>query len=228
MEEWIHTLNLAYPDEVCMALRLIVATVLGGGMGFERMRKMRAAGLRTYILVSVGSAMAMITGWFIAQKTGNTDPARIAAQVISGIGFIGAGTIMMTGYHRVRGLTTAAGLWATASMGIAVGTGYYFGGICMFVIMMTAMLVGERIQNKFLSRNNRLRVYVLFEDAMNLREFLMFLRDKEIVINDFEQLNAIGCCVGTTFNLIFHTQQKHAEMMQMITSYPGVAFAEEI
>lgn len=211
-----------------MALRLIVATVLGGGMGFERMRKKRAAGLRTYILVAVGSAMTMMIGWYIYGVTGNSDPARVAAQVISGIGFIGAGTIMMTGYHRVRGLTTAAGLWATASMGIAVGTGYYFGAICMFVIMLAAMLLGERIQVRVLNRSKRLRVYVLFEDASNLQTFLMFLRSKDITINDFEQLNAIGRCVGASFALFFQNQNNHVEMMQMIASYPGVAFAEEI
>ena len=123
MENWILAQDIPYAKELCMVLRLVVASLLGAVMGFERMRKMRAAGLRTYILVSVGSAMAMITGWYVANITGYSDPARVAAQVISGIGFIGAGTIMMTGYHRVRGLTTAAGLWATACMGLAVGTG---------------------------------------------------------------------------------------------------------
>lgn len=228
METWIHSLNIACADELCMILRLLAAALLGGGMGFERMRKMRAAGLRTYILVSVGSAMAMITGWYIANITGYSDPARIAAQVISGIGFIGAGTIMMTGYHRVRGLTTAAGLWATASMGIAVGTGFYLGAFSMFVIMMVAMLVGEKIQNNFLSKSNRLRVYVLFEDAGHLQSFLSFLRQQDITINDFEQLNAIGACLGTSFALKFPNRHKHAQVLQMIMDYPGVAFVEEI
>lgn len=228
MENWIHSLNLAYADELCMVLRLIVAALLGGGMGFERMRKMRAAGLRTYILVSVASAMAMITGWYIADITGYSDPARIAAQVISGIGFIGAGTIMMTGYHRVRGLTTAAGLWATACMGIAVGTGFYIGGIAMFVIMIISMVGGEKLQDSFLNHSNRLRVYVLFEDASRLQSFLMYLREQEISINDFEQLSAIGACIGSSFVLKFQNRHKHHQVLQMITTYPGVAFVEEI
>ncbi len=228
MENWIHAMNVPYADELCMLLRLLVAALLGGGMGFERMRKMRAAGLRTYILVCVGSAMAMITGWYIANITGYSDPARVGAQVISGIGFIGAGTIMMTGYHRVRGLTTAAGLWATASMGLAVGTGFYIGAVGMFVIMLVAMLAGERIQDGFLSRSNRLRIYVLFEDASHLQSFLVFLREQEISVNEFEQLNAIGACMGSSFVLKFHNRHKHAQVLQMITDFPGVAFVEEI
>lgn len=228
MENWILSLGIPYAQELCYVLRLVVAALLGSGMGFERMRKMRAAGLRTFILVAVGSAMAMITGWQVASVTGNSDPARIGAQVVSGIGFIGAGTIMMTGYHRVRGLTTAAGLWATASMGIAVGTGYYIGAIAMFLLLMFSMLVGERIQDQFLSRNNRIRVYVLFEDSCYLRAFLTFLREQEIIINDFEQLNAIGTCVGTSFVLKFQGRHRHADVLSMVRNFEGVAFIEEI
>lgn len=227
MESWIYSLNLPFTEELCTLLRLLVAALLGGGLGFERMRKMRAASLRTYILVCVGSAMAMIVGWKVANITGNSDPARIASQVISGIGFIGAGTIMMTGYHQVRGLTTAAGLWATASMGLAVGAGFYSSAICMFIIMIAAMVLGERLQNRFLSRSKRLRVYVLFDSAEHLKSFLFFLKEENISINDFEQLNAIGCCIGTSFVLKFEEPHKHAEVLNLITTYPGVAFVEE-
>lgn len=227
MENWIYSLNLPYAEELCILLRLLVAALLGGGLGFERMRKMRAASLRTYILVCVGSAMAMIVGWRIANITQNSDPARIASQVISGIGFIGAGTIMMTGYHQVRGLTTAAGLWATASMGLAIGAGFYSSAICMFVIMIATMVLGERLQTRFLSKSKRLRVYVLFESAENLKTFLSFLREQSISINDFEQLNAIGTCIGTSFALKFEEPHKHAEVLDLITTFPGVAFVEE-
>lgn len=228
MENWILAQDIPYAKELCMVLRLVVASLLGAVMGFERMRKMRAAGLRTYILVSVGSAMAMITGWYVANITGYSDPARVAAQVISGIGFIGAGTIMMTGYHRVRGLTTAAGLWATACMGLAVGTGFYIGAIAMCAIMIVSMLGGEKLQDSFLNHSNRLRVYVLFEQASCLQAFLMHLREQEISINDFEQLNAIGACLGTSFVLKFQNRHKHHDVFQMIVNFPGVAFVEEI
>ena len=116
-------------NEVTMLLRLVLATVCGGLLGFERTKKRRAAGIRTYILVCQGACAAMMTGQFVYLYVGSTDVSRIGAQVVSGIGFLGAGTILMTGYHKIRGLTTAAGLWATACMGLALGAGFYLGAL---------------------------------------------------------------------------------------------------
>ena len=189
---------------------------------------MRAAGLRTYMLVCLGSAMAMIVGLSLASGNANADPARIASQVVSGIGFIGAGTIMMTGYHRVRGLTTAAGLWATACLGLAVGAGYYLYALVMFAIVIVTMTLGSRLQDRFLSRSRRVRLYVLFEDASYLRAFLVYLRENAIEINDFEQLNVIGGSLGASFVLKFGKQQTHKEILDMITAREGVAFVEEV
>ena len=210
-----------------MLVRLLAAALFGGRLGFERTRKMRAAGLRTYALVCIGAAAAMIVGLSLMERYG-ADPGRIPAQVICGIGFIGAGTIMMTGYHRVRGLTTAAGLWSTACMGIADGTGFYTGALAMTIIMLLAMTLGEKLQNHFLSKNNRVRIYVLFEDATSLQRFFSFLREEEISVNDFEQLSAIGNCVGTSFVLKFQNRHKHAEVLKMVADFRGVAFVEEI
>jgi putative Mg2+ transporter-C (MgtC) family protein len=101
-------------DFVTTLVRVGIAMLLGGLLGLERTRKRRAAGLRTYILVCVSSTIVMMTAQFMLGRFGNTDPARLGAQVISGIGFLGAGTIIVTGVKQIRGLTTAAGLWAAA------------------------------------------------------------------------------------------------------------------
>ena len=228
MENWIAATGLPYAAELSHCLRLVFAALLGGCVGLERTKKMRAAGLRTYMLVCLGSAMAMLVGLDVASEYADADATRIASQVVSGIGFIGAGTIMMTGTHRVRGLTTAAGLWATACLGLAIGAGYYLYALVMFAITVLTMTLGSRIQDRFLRNSRRLRVYVLFEDASYLRAFLVFLRENEIGINDFEQLNSIGGSVGASFVLKFGKSQTHAEVFEQIASHEGVAFVEEV
>ncbi len=227
MEAWIQSHNISLGRELCMVLRLLAAAVFGGLLGFERTRKMRAAGLRTYALVCVGAATAMTVGLSLSEHYG-ADPGRIPSQVISGIGFIGAGTIMMTGYHRVRGLTTAAGLWTSACLGLVFGSGNYFVGIAMFGIVMLAMVLGEKMQTRYLRKSECLRVYMLFDDAAYLRSFLIFLRTQCVDINEFEQVNALGDCVGATFVIRSRNRLPHAALLKLITEHEGVAFVEEI
>ena len=105
--------------------RILAALLIGGILGMERGMKNRPAGLRTYMLVCVGSCLIMMTNQYIYQLTGVGDPVRLGAQVVSGIGFLGAGTIVVTRRSHIRGLTTAAGLWAAAGVGLALGIGFY-------------------------------------------------------------------------------------------------------
>ncbi len=115
--------------------KIALAALLGGFIGFEREHSHRPAGFRTHILVSVGSALVMLTSVYIAQKQGlNSDVTRMSAQVLSGIGFLGAGTILREGFS-VKGLTTAASLWAVSCIGIAVGSGFIAGGLVATVVI---------------------------------------------------------------------------------------------
>lgn len=124
-------------------LRILLSMVLGGAIGLQREKNGHAAGFRTHILVCMGAAMTVLTGVFAVQVLHfSGDPLRIAAQVVSGIGFIGAGTILITQKSHVRGLTTAAGLWATASVGLAVGIGFYEAAIlCTAIILIVIALL---------------------------------------------------------------------------------------
>ena len=111
-------------NSISVTVRLMLSLVCGGILGVERGRKKRPAGFRTYMLVCMGAALVMITNQYIVEVYGGSDPARMGAQVISGIGFLGAGTIIVTGRNRVKGLTTAAGLWAAACVGLSLGIGF--------------------------------------------------------------------------------------------------------
>ncbi|MFO7611831.1 MAG: MgtC/SapB family protein [Clostridia bacterium] len=123
-------------------LRILMALVCGGIIGYEREYKNRPAGLRTHMMVCIGSALVMITSQYLYEKyaPGTMDPARLGAQVISGIGFLGAGTIIRERFS-VKGLTTAATLWVVACIGIAIGSGYYIlSGIATVVIFLSLIL----------------------------------------------------------------------------------------
>lgn len=109
-------------------VRILLAAICGAVIGTERGRKHRPAGLRTHMLVCVAAALVMVTNEQLIQVYGSGAPTRMGAQVISGIGFLGAGTIITDRQSRIRGLTTAAGLWASACVGLAIGSGYYLGG----------------------------------------------------------------------------------------------------
>jgi len=114
---------LLEPNLLTLLIRTLLALICAGVIGFERGAHGSAAGLRTHILVCLGTMIAMCTGVFVSMYY-QADAERIGAQVVSGIGFLGAGTIMVNRGH-VKGLTTAAGLWASACIGLAIGTGFY-------------------------------------------------------------------------------------------------------
>ena len=133
MQSWIGLLDLG--QAIDLSVKILLALVLGGTLGFERERQHRPAGLRTFMLVSVGSCIFTIVS---AQGFVGADPARVAAQIVSGIGFLGAGEIIRNG-GTVQGLTSAAGLWAVAAIGMAVGTGQYLlavlGAVAIVVVL---------------------------------------------------------------------------------------------
>ena len=136
-----------------VALRLLLSILFGGVIGWERQGNHHPAGLRTHILVCIGSTMTTIVGQYMFLQFGS-DPSRIGAQVVSGIGFLGVGTIILNGGH-VRGITTAAGLWASACMGLALGIGFYEGAIIGFLAVVFALIIIRKINNFYYKRHPR-------------------------------------------------------------------------
>lgn len=154
-----------------VAFRIFLAAVMGGCIGMERGHHGRAAGLRTHILVCVGAAMTVMVGLYAALDLGFTnDPMRVSAQVISGIGFLGAGTILTQNKSRIRGLTTAAGLWTTASIGLAAGLGFYWAAVVAFMVVMVTITVLTRLEKNPQNRSGRL-YYLELSDVDRVNPF---------------------------------------------------------
>ncbi len=164
------------PEQVSFVLRLIEAAILGGLIGLERERDNQPAGLRTHIILCLGSALIMEISLRVGAGSPTSDPGRIAAQVVSGIGFLGAGAILRMGAS-VRGLTTAASIWTTAGIGLAVGAGYHVEAVSVVVIMLLSLGVLKKV-------GRRISVGRLFK----IVEIHVSGEDEETIIPEFEDI----------------------------------------
>lgn len=160
-------------------IRLVLSALFGGIIGMERGRQRRAAGMRTHILVSIGSTLAAMLGFFAAEALGySNDPLRIAAQVISGIGFLGVGTILVKGRFQITGLTTAAGLWVTAAIGLALGAGFYEGAIIAFLISLIAVAFLPNIERYINSHHTKFGLYIEINSDSAVKPCIEFIREE--------------------------------------------------
>ena len=154
--DYLHEFNA-----VTVAIRLILAMIFGAVVGLERGKQGRAAGMRTHILVCLGACLAAMIGFFGTTILGTSgDPLRIAAQVVSGIGFLGVGTILLKGRFQITGLTTAAGLWCVATIGLSLGAGFYEGAIVTFILAVLTVTVIHKVEYTLNKRNRRFGIYV--------------------------------------------------------------------
>ena len=162
-------------------LRLLAAVICGGVIGLERGLKNRPAGLRTYMLVCVGACLIMVTNQYLFQVTQSGDPMRLGAQVVSGIGFLGAGTIIVTGHQQVKGLTTAAGLWASACMGLAAGAGFYECVILAFVLVWFSIRLLPRVESYVIENARNMNIYVEFSSLDDIGKIIAKIKIKTAV-----------------------------------------------
>lgn len=171
--QYLRELNI-----VTAIIRLLLAMFVGGVLGLERGKQGRAAGMRTHTLVCLGSALASMLGIFSIAKLGYTgDPLRIAAQVVSGIGFLGVGTILIKGRFQITGLTTAAGLWCTAAIGLALGAGYYEAAMITFVLCVITVTVVHRLEYSINRRYTRFGIYVEIRSDADVRRTITYMED---------------------------------------------------
>ncbi len=168
-----HSMNL-----VSVTLKLVLAILVAGVIGLERGKQGRAAGMRTHILVCLGATLASMLGFYVNSNLDiSSDPLRVAAQVISGIGFLGVGTILIKGRFQITGLTTAAGLWAVGAIGLALGAGFYEGAIVTFALAMVTITLIGKLEGKLNKKYSRFGIYVEIDSDKHVRKILDFLND---------------------------------------------------
>ncbi len=170
-----------------IALRLFSALLIGIIIGLDRGIKRRGAGIKTHTLVCLGSALVMLTGQFIYMTTnGSNYIDRLPAQVISGVGFLGVGTIIVTGRNQVRGLTTAASLWTCACLGLAAGIGFVDGAVITLALVIFTLQVLTKLDEEIHRRSKVFDVYVEFDSNNGASMFFEEMRKLDIKISNFE------------------------------------------
>lgn len=212
-------------------IRIFLTLLLGGLIGYERQRNGHAAGFRTHILVCLGAAMTVMTGIFATYTLGyNSDPLRVGAQVISGIGFIGAGAIMMTDKKNIKGLTTAAGLWSTAAIGLSAGCGFYEGAIICTAVILIVMSSFKSIDRALFRKKPVINLYIEIEGALNVNSVLNELIMKKIDASSVNIRSAMSECkenIGIECTVVCKSKEKAGALLSEVCSCAHVAFAVE-
>ena len=214
-----------------IALRLVCAVIIGGLIGLERGMKNRPAGLRTYMLVCVGSCLIMLTNQYLFQVSGSGDPMRLGAQVVSGIGFLGAGTIIVTKHNQIKGLTTAAGLWAAAGVGLAMGVGFYEAALIAGLLIFFVLTGLQKLDNRMRSKTKTLEVYIEMSDSMNIGTLIRSIREMNVEIKDVQLEHDTMPEDGT--RSLFATlkckkRTDHIPLMEAIRKIEGIVYLEEL
>jgi putative Mg2+ transporter-C (MgtC) family protein len=212
-------------------VRLLLAVVLGGIIGMERGMKNRPAGLRTYMLVTLGACVVMVTNQYIYQVFDTGDPVRLGAQVVSGIGFLGAGTIIVTGRNKIRGLTTAAGLWATATVGLAIGIGFYEVALLAGLLVFLVLTVLHKWETYMRRAGNRVELYIELKPGATLREFLDIAREYKLDVSGIHPEADSAEEVGASsffVSLKGRRQVRHGDIINIVRKMDIVAYIEEM
>ena len=224
-------------------LRLGVAMFCGGVIGLERGRKRRPAGFRTHMLVCIGAALAMLISQYISMMVTthwdalvhfdgqhNTDASRLGAQVINGIGFLGAGTIIVTGRQEVKGLTTAAGLWASACMGLAIGAGFVEGAFFGCILISLTIIVFSRLERIIVSRARNINLFLEFENVDDLGKIISVIKAQNIRIFDVDvrKANEKQTTQSAVFSIRLPKRMPHTKVMTVLAGVEGIRTIEEL
>ena len=226
------SLGLSYIEIV---LRIVLSLVIGGVIGLERGSKSQPAGIRTHSIVCLAACLIMMTNEYVSYKFGTGDPTRLGAQVISGVGFLGAGTILITDKKKITGLTTAAGIWASAGIGLAIGVGFYEGAVLWSVITMFQPL------KKYLqSRSKIIELYIVVRSTEAYNRVLVYCAENGIRMTDsrtafgdvnserIEYFDVPEKKIASFITLELSGRFEHLRLMEEIANIVGVIYVEEI
>ena len=213
--------------------RLTLAVVCGGLIGAEREIKRRPAGFRTHILICLGAAMTTLTSefWLVYMRY-DLDATRLGAGVVAGMGFIGAGTIIVTRRQRVKGLTTAAGLWTVAIVGLAIGAGFYEGALLTTGLILLAELLFSKLEYHIMAHAPEINLYMEYADRAALDRVLKLYRDRQVKVSSMEITRQPGdgkhdaaCAI---FTLRLNRQYSAGDFLSDVGATEGVLSVEEI
>ena len=229
-----------------VVLRLLLATICGGVIGIERGKKNRPAGFRTYILVCMGASLTVLLGVYLYQMLQSplwlscfgegvviptTDVSRFGAQVINGIGFLGAGTIIITGRQQVKGMTTAAGLWASACMGLCIGAGFYWAAVIACVLMFLTVVVFSKLEHWMLNHARNVNYYVEFEHMDDLAVIAEVIKRMDVRVFDVEISKAKKSdhnFPGAVISMQLPKKMAHTTLLTALAEFEQVRSIEEI
>lgn len=211
--------------------RLLLATICGGIIGAERETKRRPAGFRTHILICIGATMTTMTSQYLCFNMGYyTDIGRLGAQVVAGIGFIGAGTIIVTRKQHIKGLTTAAGLWAVAIVGLTIGSGFYEASIIAAFLILLAEALFVRWDRRLLDNAQEINLYLEYSEKSTLEETLQLCRQMELSVQNMEFTHQMGNGHNAGLILLLRSHKKHNinKFMVMLHEIEGIEVATEL
>ena len=236
--DYLRGMNLA-----SVILRLLLAMVFGSVIGLERGRKGRAAGFRTYMLVCLGATLTMLLsqyeyymvthGWAeLATEIGlRTDVSRFGAQVINGIGFLGAGTIIVTGQQEVKGMTTAAGLWASACTGLAIGAGFYECVILALLLITLVIRFLPHVESFIVENSRHMNIYVEFNSLDDVGEILNRIKSQDVQIFDVDIERGRADQSqnpSAVLSIRLNRKQSHASILAAISESEAIRVIDEI
>lgn len=217
---------------VTVLIRMLMATIMAGFIGLERSKHGRAAGMRTHILVGLGASLAALMGYFMVYIGYTSDPARIAAQVIPGIGFLGAGIILVQNKSKIVGLTTAAGLWNTAIIGLACGLGFYEGAIVCFAFAIMTSLFFPKIEYWFSKNDKHTMIYLELAADANVNKIYDIIRNSNF--GEIHKIDIISPRSGNTGHIgimLTITLPKKSNVYSLektLCEVEGILFAVEV
>ena len=225
-----------------MMLRVFLAMLMGGVIGLDREKKGRPAGFRTYMLVAMGAAATAILSQYLdlmlstqwaedfAAVGRRTDVVRLGARVISGVGFIGTGTIMVTARHEVKGLTTASCLWASACMGLAIGAGFYECMVIGFVLIWLSIQVLPHLERWIVERARNMNIFVETDSAEHLSQIIHVMKDAGLTLYemDIDRGNVGAGSLRGYFSVRLGPHQQHTQVLARLSTLDGVLAVEEV
>lgn len=220
-----------------IVFRIVLAIIVGGVLGVERGRKNHPAGLRTYILVCLGAALVMMTNQFVYMRYQTGDIVRLGAQVISGIGFLGAGTIIITGKNQIKGLTTAASLWTAACSGLAIGVGFYEGAVFGGLAIVFTVSGLHKFDNWMRKHSKYMELYIEYCEKENtFSDFIQHAKAHGFEVTNIQMSrenfyqDAIGSQRNASYILTVVSSKKrsHGEMINLLASAEGIRYIEEL